>query len=167
MAASPSIQAFRHTSPVTSIAGLPLNVDGKNLSAKDAETARALFEEERKIYRHRNEMCWSRIKVIALIEGAVFYVLLSMLSHNAELLKALFLVPLVFVLVLLFSVMAYKDGSDADFYLKRAARIGEQLGLPHDDQAHRAEILVARDVMLVVLNLYNAYLVWMTWSLVT
>lgn len=136
------------------------------MTAKEEENARALFEEERKIYRHRNELCWSRIKIIALIEAAVFYVLLSWLPSNAELLKALFLVPLVFVLVLLFSVMAYKDGSDADFYLKRAVRLGEQLGLPPDGPENRVEILVARDVMLVLLNLYNAYLVWMTWNLV-
>lgn len=137
------------------------------MTAKEEENTRALFEEERKIYRHRNELCWSRIKVIALIEGATFYVLLSLLSDNAELLKTLFLVPLVFVLVLLFSVMAYKDGSDADFYLKRAARIGEQLGLPPAGPENRKEILVARDVTLALLNLYNAYLVWMTWTLVT
>lgn len=136
------------------------------MTAKEEENARILFEEERKIYRHRNELCWARIKVIALIEGAVFYVLLSYLSDNAELLKALFLVPLVFVLVLLFSVMAYKDGSDADFYLKRAVRLGEQLGLQPDGPENRAEILIARDVMLVLLNLYNAHLVWMTWTLV-
>ena len=133
---------------------------------KPEENTVALFEEERRIYRHRNEMCWSRIKVIALIEGATFYVLLSLLSTNAELLKTLFLVPLVFVLVLLFSVMAYKDGSDADFYLRRAARIGEQLGLPPAGPENRTEILIARDITLVLLNVYNAYLVWMTWTLV-
>jgi len=136
------------------------------MTSKEEDNARTLFEEERKIYRHRNELCWSRIKIIALIEGIVFYVLLSLLSDNAELLKSLFLVPLVFVIVLLFSVMAYKDGSDADFYLRRAAKLGEQLGLPPDGPENRTEILIARDVTLVLLNLYNAYLVWMTWNLV-
>lgn len=136
------------------------------MTAKEENNAKTLFEEERKIYRHRNELCWSRIKIIALIEGIVFYVLLSLLSDNAELLKSLFLVPLVFVIVLLFSVMAYKDGSDADFYLRRAAKLGEQLGLPPDGPENRTEILIARDITLVLLNLYNAYLVWMTWALV-
>lgn len=136
------------------------------MTPKAEENARILFEEERKLYRHRNELCWSRIKVIALIEGAVFYVLLSYLSNNAELLKALFLVPLIFVLVLLFSVMAYKDGADADFYLKRAVRLGQELGLPPDGPENRTEMLISRDVMLVLLNLYNVHLVWVTWSLV-
>lgn len=167
MASEPSTEMFRRASRVGGISGLHVHAGDKYIAAKDEETARVLFEEERKIYRHRNELCWSRIKAIALIEGAIFYVLLSMLSNNAELLKALFLVPLVFVLVLLFSVMAYKDGSDADFYLKRSARLGEQLGLPPDGKVNRTEILISRDVMLILLNLYNAYLVWMTWSLVT
>ncbi len=133
--------------------------------SKTEDNARTLFEQERNIYLHRSKLCWSRIKVIALIEGAVFYILLSYMSVNAELLRALFLVPLVFVVVLLFSVMAYKDGSDADFYLKRAARLGEQLGLPPDGSENRAEIRIARNVMLVTLNLYNAHLIWLTWRL--
>ena len=132
---------------------------------KEEDNARTLFEEERKFYRYRDKLRWSRIQMIALIEGAVFYVLLSSLSANIEWLKGLFIVPMVFVLVLMFSLMAYKDGLDADFYFKRAARLGEQMGLSPDGPENRIINPIVTNGMLIMLNLYNVYLVWMTWSL--
>jgi hypothetical protein len=80
------------------------------------ENIRTVYQQDWENVRYQDNLRWSRFQTISVIEGAFLY---AAYNGNLNHFEALIIVSLGSILVLIVSLLAIKDGYDAESHLER------------------------------------------------
>ncbi len=80
------------------------------------ENVRTVYQQDYENIRYQDDLRWSRFKTISVIEGAFLY---AAYSDKLGPVEALFIIIFGSILVSIVSLLAVKDGRDAESHIER------------------------------------------------
>jgi len=120
---------------------------------------KVLHQQAWESYRFEDNLRWSRFQTTSVVEGAFLY---AAYVGNIEPFKALLITIIGSVLVLIISLLAIKDGIDADYFSNLAQRFEYEMGFKRELSGawfiyFRGKYLMW--VAIIIINLFNVLVV--------
>ena len=130
----------------------------------EIEDKRQVLKQEWENYRYQDNLRWSKIQTIGVIEAGLLAGLYSEATSVTLLMKLIFAV-ITSLLVLTICLLAEKDGRDAMSHMKRARLMEELLDIPPVDKAINVFGVRGHHTMRIAIFLLNSLNVFVIFDL--